>query len=48
MVGQNAGMLLGPNVFGALAEAAGWPAAFISLALMLLLGLLAGWLTRVR
>jgi len=48
MVGQNAGMLLGPIVFGALAEGAGWPAAFASLAAMSALGLLAGWLVRVR
>ena len=31
MVGQNAGMLLGPLIFGALAEAAGWPIAFANL-----------------
>jgi hypothetical protein len=41
-------MLLGPLVFGALAEASGWPAAFASLAVMSALGLLAGWLARVR
>ena len=48
MVGQNAGMLLGPAVFGTLAEAAGWPAAFASLAVLSALGLLAGWVARVR
>lgn len=48
MVGQNAGMLLGPVIFGALAESAGWPAAFVSLAAMAALGLLAGWLAKVR
>jgi len=48
MVGQNAGMLLGPIVFGALADMAGWPAAFASLAVMSALGLLAGWLAKVR
>jgi MFS family permease len=48
MVGQNAGMLLGPFVFGALAERSGWPAAFASLAVMSALGLLAGWLAKVR
>jgi MFS family permease len=48
MVGQNAGMLLGPVVFGLLAEGAGWPAAFASLAVMSALGLLAGWRARVR
>jgi MFS family permease len=48
MVGQNAGMLIGPVIFGLLAEEAGWPAAFASLAVMSTLGLLAGWLARVR
>ena len=48
MVGQNAGMLLGPVIFGTLAQSAGWPAAFLSLAGMAGLGLLAGWLTKVR
>ena len=48
MVGQNAGMLLGPVVFGALADGPGWPAAFASLAVMSALGLLAGWLAKVR
>ncbi len=48
MVGQNAGMLLGPVVFGTLAESAGWTAAFASLAVMLALGLLAGWRAKVR
>jgi MFS family permease len=49
MVGQNAGMLIGPVVVGALIESAvGWPAAFASLGVMSLLGLLAGWLAKVR
>jgi len=49
MVGQNAGMLIGPIIFGALVESeAGWPAAFASLAVMSVLGLLAGWLAKVR
>jgi len=48
MVGQNAGMLLGPIVFGTLVQSAGWPAAFASLAAMMALGLLAGWLAKVR
>jgi MFS family permease len=49
MVGQNAGMLVGPIVFGALVESAGgWPLAFGSLAVMCLLGALAGWLSRAR
>ena len=47
MAGQNAGMLLGPIVFGTLAEGSGWPAAFASLAVMSALALLAGWLAKV-
>jgi MFS family permease len=46
-VGQNAGMLAGPLVFGALIESpGGWSAAFASLAVMCLLGAIAGWLVR--
>jgi MFS family permease len=48
MVGQNAGMLLGPMILGALAESVGWPVAFGSLAVMCLAGALAGWLARTR
>ncbi len=48
MVGQNAGMLLGPMIFGTLAQSAGWPAAFASLAVISALGLLAGWLAKIR
>jgi len=49
MVGQNAGMLAGPIVFGALVESAGgWPLAFGSLAVICLLGLLAGGLAKVK
>jgi MFS family permease len=49
MVGQNGGMLLGPVIFGALVQSAGgWPLAFASLAVMSLLGAIAGWLARVR
>ncbi len=43
--GQNIGMLVGPILFGALAESAGgWPVAFGSLAIMTVLGGAAGWL----
>ena len=42
MVGQNAGMLLGPIIFGTLAQAVGWPAAIAGLAVRCALGLLAG------
>jgi len=48
MVGQNGGMLLGPVIFGALVEGAGWAAAFASLSVMAALGLLAGWRAKVR
>ena len=48
MVGQNAGLLLGPIVFGTLAQSVGWTAAFASLAVMAVLGLVAGWLAKVR
>lgn len=48
MVGQNAGMLLGPMIFGTLVESAGWPAAFASLAALAAVGLLAGWLVKIR
>ena len=48
MVGQNAGMLLGPVIFGGLAQAAGWPAAFLGLPAIALLGFLAGWAAKVR
>jgi MFS family permease len=46
-VGQNAGMLVGPLVFGALAGSpGGWPVAFASLGVIALLGALTGWLVR--
>ncbi len=48
MVGQNAGMLLGPIIFGTLAQSAGWPVAFASLAVMALVGLIAGLVAKVR
>ena len=49
MVGQNAGFLLGPVIFGALLESAGgWPLAYVSLAAMCLLGASAAVLTRVK
>ncbi|MHB1135085.1 MAG: MFS transporter [Chloroflexota bacterium] len=49
MVGQNAGMLVGPVLFGLLIESAGgWGLAFSSLAVVSLLGALAGGLARVR
>ena len=48
MVGQNAGMLVGPVVVGALAQRAGWPPAFAATGVMAAVGLVAGWLARVR
>ncbi len=48
MLGQNAGMLAGPAVFGGLVESAGWPAAYASLSIMCLAGLTAGWLAKAR
>jgi hypothetical protein len=48
MMDRNAGMLLGPVVYGTLVESSGWPAAFASLAVMCAPGLLAGWLAKVR
>jgi MFS family permease len=49
MVGQNAGFLLGPAIFGRLVESpGGWPVAFGSLSVMCLLGAAAGWLARVK
>jgi nitrate/nitrite transporter NarK len=48
MVGRYAGLLLGPLVFGALLSVSGWPVAFAGLAVMSALGLLAGWLAKVR
>ncbi len=49
MVGQNAGFLLGPVIFGALVESkGGWSLAYGSLAAMCLLGAAAAGLTRVK
>jgi MFS family permease len=49
MIGQNAGQLLGPAVFGLLVEGAGgWPLAFGSLPLVCLLGVLAGSLAKTK
>jgi MFS family permease len=48
MVGQNGGMLLGPVIFGTLAQSAGWSVAFASLAVMSLVGLVAGLAAKVR
>ncbi len=42
ILGQNAGMLLGPMIFGGLVQAAGWPVAFLGLSVIALTGILAG------
>ena len=48
MMGQNAGVLIGPLLFGALAESpGGWGLAFASLPVICLLGVLAGARARV-
>jgi MFS family permease len=49
MLGQSAGMLLGPMVFGVLVESpGGWPLAYASLTVMCLLGILAGIMTGTK
>lgn len=47
-VGQNLGQVLGGVVFGALVDSSGWVAAGIWMVPVLLLGLAAGWLIKVR
>ena len=47
MVGQKAGMLIGPLLFGTLVEATGsWTQAYASLPVICFLALLAGWRAR--
>jgi len=48
-IGQNAGMLLGPLVFGWIIESGGgWQTAFWVLAPVSILGAVAGWMVRIR
>jgi MFS family permease len=48
-IGQNAGMLLGPLVFGWIIESGGgWQTAFWVLAPVSILGAVAGWGVRIR
>lgn len=48
-IGQNAGMLLGPLVFGWVIESGGgWQTAFWVLAPLSVLGAVAGWMSRIR
>lgn len=49
MIGQNAGMLLGPFLFGAMVGSpGGWQAAFWMLAPVAALGAIAGWIARMN
>ena len=47
-LGQNLGMFIGPVLFGKLVEMAGWAAAGYMLIPICLLGVVAGWLVKVR
>jgi MFS family permease len=48
-IGQNAGMLLGPLVFGWVIESGGgWQMAFWVLAPVSVLGAVAGWMARIK
>jgi predicted MFS family arabinose efflux permease len=48
MFGQNLGMFAGPVIVGPLIENAGWAAAGYAMIPVLLLGLVSGWLVKVR
>jgi hypothetical protein len=48
MLGQNLGMFLGPVIVGSLIENAGWVASGYAMIPVLLLGLLSGWMVKVR
>jgi len=48
MVGQNLGMFVGPAAFGNLVEAMGWVTAGYLLIPVAMVGVIAGWLVRVR
>ncbi len=47
-LGQNLGMFIGPVIFGALVESSGWAVAGYWMIPVLALGLIAGWLVKVR
>jgi predicted MFS family arabinose efflux permease len=47
-LGQNLGMFVGPIIFGAVAESSGWVAAGIWMIPAIAVGLIAGWLVKVR
>ena len=48
MVGQNLGMFVGPAAFGILVEAMGWITVRYLLIPVAVVGIIAGWLVRVR
>jgi MFS family permease len=47
-LGQNLGMFIGPVLFGKLVEVLGWTIAGITLVPICLVGVIAGWLVKVR
>jgi nitrate/nitrite transporter NarK len=47
-VGQNLGMFIGPVIFGILVDSSGWATAGYWMIPALILGLVAGWLVKVR
>lgn len=47
-LGQNLGMFVGPMVFGAIVESSGWAVAGYWMIPALVLGLIAGWMVKVR
>lgn len=47
-LGQNLGMVIGPVVFGAIAESSGWAVAGYWMIPALLLGLVASWMIKIR
>lgn len=47
-LGQNLGMVIGPAIFGPLAESVGWAAAGYLMIPVCILGVIAAWLAKVR
>ena len=47
-LGQNLGMFIGPVIFGSMVESLGWVATGYWMIPVMLLGLIAGWLVKVR
>jgi len=48
ILGQNMGMFVGPAVFGKLAESVGWATSGYALIPVAVVGIIAGWLVKVR